>query len=117
MVRMLAYSSMSHMGFIVLGIFALNAQGIQGAAIQLVNHGVTAGALFVIAALILYRTGTLEFGLLGGLAARWPVLSGFFLLALFSSVGLPGLNSFVGEFLVLLGAFRGNITLAVLASF
>ncbi|TAK31294.1 MAG: NADH-quinone oxidoreductase subunit M [Chloroflexota bacterium] len=116
LVRLLAFSSMSHMGFVMLGIFALNMQGIQGASIQLINHGVTVGALFAIAALIRRRTRTLELNRLGGLSARWPILAGFFLLVLFSSVGLPGLNSFVGEFLILLGAFGSNVTLGILAA-
>jgi NADH-quinone oxidoreductase subunit M len=94
------------MGFIVLGIFALNVQGIEGGLIQMVNHGLSAGALFVIASMILRRTGTTDIPSLGGLASRYPLIAAFFLLAMFSSAGVPGLNGFVGEFLTMLGAFQ-----------
>jgi NADH-quinone oxidoreductase subunit M len=106
LVRLLAYSSISHMGFIVLGIFALNVQGLEGGLIQMVNHGLSAGALFVIASMILRRTGTTDIPSLGGLASRYPLITAFFLLAMFSSAGVPGLNGFVGEFLTMLGAFQ-----------
>jgi NADH-quinone oxidoreductase subunit M len=106
MVRLLAYSSISHMGFVVLGIFALNVQGVEGGLIQMVNHGISAGALFVIASMILRRTGTTDIPSLGGLASRYPLITAFFLLAMFSSAGVPGLNGFVGEFLTMLGAFQ-----------
>jgi NADH-quinone oxidoreductase subunit M len=106
LVRLLAYSSISHMGFVVLGIFALNVQGIEGGLIQMVNHGLSAGALFVIASMILRRTGTTDIPSLGGLASRYPLITAFFLLAMFSSAGVPGLNGFVGEFLTMLGAFQ-----------
>jgi NADH-quinone oxidoreductase subunit M len=106
LVRMLAYSSISHMGFVVLGIFALNVQGLEGGLIQMVNHGISAGALFVIASMILRRTGTTDIPSLGGLASRYPLITAFFLLAMFSSAGVPGLNGFVGEFLTMLGAYQ-----------
>jgi NADH-quinone oxidoreductase subunit M len=106
LVRLLAYSSISHMGFIVLGIFALNVQGIEGGLIQMVNHGISAGALFVIASMIVRRTGTTDIPSLGGLASRYPLITAFLLLAMFSSAGVPGLNGFVGEFLTMLGAFQ-----------
>jgi NADH-quinone oxidoreductase subunit M len=106
LVRLLAYSSVSHMGFIVLGIFALNVQGIEGGLLQMVNHGLSAGALFVIASMLLRRTGTTDIPSLGGLASRYPLITAFFLLAMFSSAGVPGLNGFVGEFLTMLGAFQ-----------
>src|SRR5207249_8615970 len=74
LVRLLAYSSISHLGFIVIGIFALNAQGVEGGLIQMVNHGISAGALFVIASMILRRTGTTDIPSLGGLASRYPLI-------------------------------------------
>ena len=117
MIRLLAYSSLAHLGFIGLGIFALDRRGIQGSLLQMVNHGVSSGALFLIAAMIAARVGTYDIAALGGLARRWPVLTGVFVLAAFSSLGLPGLNGFVGEFLILLGAFQTQRWLAVIATF
>ena len=117
MVRLLAFSSLSHLGFIGLGIFALEGRAIQGSILQMVNHGLSAGALFLIVAMIAARTGTFDIGALGGLARRWPVLTGCAVLATFSLLGLPGLNGFVGEFLILLGTFRTQRTLAIVATF
>ncbi|MFN8516742.1 MAG: NADH-quinone oxidoreductase subunit M [Chloroflexia bacterium] len=117
MVRLLAFSSLAHLGFIGLGIFALDSRGIQGSLLQMVNHGVSSGALFLLVAMIAARTGTLDIAALGGLGRRWPVLTGVFVLAAFSSLGLPGLNGFVGEFLILLGTFRTQRLLAVIATF
>jgi NADH-quinone oxidoreductase subunit M len=117
MIRLLAYSSLAHLGFIGLGIFALDRRGIQGSLLQMVNHGVSSGALFLIAAMIAARVGTYDIAALGGLARRWPILTGVFVLAAFSSLGLPGLNGFVGEFLILLGAFQTQRWLAVIATF
>jgi len=115
-VRLMAYSSVAHLGFVVLGIFALNGTGASGAVLQMINHGLSAGAIFVIAAMISARVQSTDLDSLGGLAARWPVLAGFFLVALFSAAGLPGLNGFVGEFLILLGAFRAEPAYAVLGA-
>ncbi len=117
MIRLLAYSSLAHLGFIGLGIFALDARGVQGSLLQMVNHGVSSGALFLIAGMIAARVGTFDIDAHGGLARRWPVLTGTFVLAAFSSLGLPGLNGFVGEFLILLGAFRTQRVLACIATF
>jgi NADH-quinone oxidoreductase subunit M len=117
MVRLLAFSSLAHLGFIGLGIFALDRRGIQGSLLQMVNHGVSSGALFLIVAMIAARVGTFDIAALGGLGHRWPVLTGVFVLAAFSSLGLPGLNGFVGEFLILLGAFRTQRLLTVIATF
>lgn len=116
LVRLLAYSSISHMGFIVLGIFALNVQGVEGGLIQMVNHGISAGALFIIASMILRRTGTTDIPSLGGLASRYPLITAFFLLAMFSSAGVPGLNGFVGELLTMLGAFQPHRRFVVVAA-
>ncbi|HEY3110518.1 MAG TPA: NADH-quinone oxidoreductase subunit M [Chloroflexota bacterium] len=115
LVRLLAYSSISHMGFVVLGIFALNVQGVEGGLIQMVNHGISAGALFVIASMILRRTGTADIPSLGGLAGSYPLITAFFLLAMFSSAGVPGLNGFVGEFLTMLGAFQPHRRFVIVA--
>lgn len=115
-VRLVAYSSVAHMAFIVLGIFSLNPQGISGATIQMVNHSLSTGGLFILAAMVAERTRTTRISSLGGLASRWPVLAALFTLVLFSSAGLPGLNGFVGEFLILLGAFQAEPVAAVVAA-
>jgi NADH-quinone oxidoreductase subunit M len=116
LVRLLAYSSISHLGFVVLGIFALNTPGTMGALIQMVNHSISAGALFIIASMLIRRTGSSDIPSLGGLASRYPLIAAFFLLAMFSSAGVPGLNGFVGEFLTMLGAFQPHQRLVVVAS-
>jgi len=114
--RLVAYSSVSHMGFIVLGIFSLNAIGQQGAVLQMVNHGVIIPALFLLVAWIEVRTGTRDRAALFGLAPRMPVLAGVFLLVTLAALGLPGLNSFVGEFMTLLGAWGLSPGLAIAAA-
>ncbi len=103
--KLVAYSSVSHLGFIVLGIFSLTTQGIQGAVYQMLNHGVSTGALFLLVGMIYERRHTRLIADFGGLANRMPVYAGVFLFVTLSSIGLPGLNGFVGEFLVLLGTF------------
>jgi NADH-quinone oxidoreductase subunit M len=110
---LIAYSSVSHMGFIVLGIFAFNQQGQQGAVLQMVNHGVIVPALFLLVGWIAARTGTRDRTQLGDLAPRMPVLAGVFMVVTFAALGLPMLNSFVGEFLTLLGAWQLSPWLAV----
>jgi NADH-quinone oxidoreductase subunit M len=115
-VRLLAYSSIAHLGFIILGIFSLNIVGLSGAVIQMVNHGITLGGLFIVAAMIHQRTKSTDIDDLGGLARRWPVLTAFFTVILFSSVGLPGLNGFVGEFLILFGAYQTLTAWAIVAT-
>ncbi|MHB0867876.1 MAG: complex I subunit 4 family protein [Chloroflexota bacterium] len=115
-VRLVAYSSVAHMAFIVIGIFSLNQQGISGATLQMVNHSLSTGGLFILAAMVAERTRTTSISGLGGLASRWPVLAALFTLVLFSSVGLPGLNGFVGEFLILLGVFQAQPVAAVIAA-
>jgi NADH-quinone oxidoreductase subunit M len=114
--RLLAYVSLSHMGVIVLGLFALNIQGVEGGLLQMVNHGITIAALFLIAGWIEARTGTRNLGDFGGLAVRLPWLATVFLIAALSALGLPGLNSFGGEFLAFLGAFRANVILGALGT-
>lgn len=110
LVRLLAYSSISHLGFIVLGIFALNTQGVMGGLYQMVSHGLTAGMLFVIASMLLRRTGSLDIPSLGGLASRYPLITAYFLLAMFAAAGVPGLSGFVGELLTMLGAYQPHRT-------
>ena len=116
LIRVVAYSSIAHLGFVVLGIFAFTHQSVEGAVVQMFNHGISAGALFVIAGVIQARTGTTAFDRLGGLAMKWPVIATFALLAMLSSVGLPGLNGFVGEFLIIFGSFQFFLPYAVIAS-
>ncbi len=115
MKRLIAYSSVSHMGFVMLGIFALNAQGVQGSIIQMVNHGLSTGALFLIVGLIYDRRHTRLISELGGLSRQMPVYATLFAIIMLASMGLPGLNGFIGEFLILVGAFRVNYVWAAFA--
>jgi NADH-quinone oxidoreductase subunit M len=103
--RLVAYSSVAHLGFIVLGTFALTTQGIQGGLLQNVNHGVSTGALFLLVGMISDRRHTREIAHLKGLQKAAPVFAAVFMVVMMSSIGLPGLNGFVGEFLVLVGSF------------
>ncbi|MDP6062388.1 MAG: NADH-quinone oxidoreductase subunit M [Acidimicrobiales bacterium] len=114
--RLVAYSSVAHLGFIVLGTFALNTEGIEGGLLQMVNHGVSTGALFLLVGMIYERRHTRLIGELGGLQKSAPVMAGIFMAVMLSSIGLPGLNGFVGEFLVLLGAFNAHRWWAVVAA-
>jgi NADH-quinone oxidoreductase subunit M len=113
--RIVAYASISHLGFIALGIFSLTDNGINGAVIQMVNHGIIISALFLIVGYVEARTGTRDIGELAGLEKRMPWLYFFFLIATLASLGMPGMNSFVGEFTIMLGAFQLNWIYAVLA--
>ena len=113
--RILAYASLSHLGFIALGIFTLTTNGVSGAIIQIVNHGIVIAALFLIAGYIEQRTGTRDLSELSGLEKRMPWLYVLFLVATLASLGMPGTNSFVGEFAVMLGAFQLGWPLAVVA--
>lgn len=113
--RILAYASLSHLGFIALGIFSLTTNGVSGAIIQIVNHGIIIAALFLIAGYIERRTATRDLGELSGLEKRMPWLYVLFLVATLASLGMPGTNSFVGEFAVVLGAFQLGWPLAVVA--
>ena len=114
--RLVAYSSIAHLGFIVLGIFAFNTQGLEGAVLQMVNHGVSTGALFILVGWVYERRHTREIAALGGLQSAAPVMAGVFTVVMLSSIGLPGLNGFVGEFLILLGAFSSARWWAVVAA-
>jgi NADH-quinone oxidoreductase subunit M len=106
--RLIAYSSVSHLGFVVLGVFAFTQQGMAGGVLQMVNHGLSTGALFLLVGMLYERTHTRNLGEMGGLASVMPRLVGVFLFAALSSLGLPGLNNFVGEFLVIRGTFASN---------
>lgn len=103
--KLVAYSSVSHLGFVMLGLFALNSQGVQGGILQMVNHGISTGALFLIVGMIYERRHTREMDAFGGLWKVMPVYAVLTLIVTLSSMGLPGLNGFVGEFTILLGAF------------
>ncbi len=114
--RLVAYSSISHMGFITLGLLTLNEIGVQGAVIQMVNHGLSTGGLFLIVGAIYERTHTRIMSEMGGLSKKLPILSAFFVIIMLSSIGLPGLNGFVGEFLILVGTFKINITYTAISA-
>jgi NADH-quinone oxidoreductase subunit M len=114
--KLVAYSSVSHLGFVVLGIFAFTSQGLDGAVLQMVNHGVSTGALFLLVGMIYDRRHSRLIADFGGLAKIVPLFAAFFLVVSLSSIGLPGLNGFVGEFLILLGAFRTLPTFAVIGA-
>jgi NADH-quinone oxidoreductase subunit M len=103
--KLVAYSSVSHLGFVMLGLFALNAQGVEGGILQMINHGLSTGALFLLVGMVYEQTHTREFSVYGGLWKIMPVYGVFMLIVALSSMGLPGLNGFVGEFAILLGAF------------
>jgi len=114
--RLVAYSSLAHMGFALMGIFALNVEGIEGSVLVMINHGISTGALFILLGFLYQRRHTYEISSLKGIAKVAPVFAGLFTLVMLSSIGLPGLNGFVGEFLVLLGTFVSNRWWAVVAT-
>ncbi|PWB48593.1 MAG: NADH-quinone oxidoreductase subunit M [Candidatus Methylomirabilota bacterium] len=114
--RLVAYSSVSHLGFVMLGIFAMNLQAVEGSILQMVNHGLSTGALFLLVGMIYERRHTRMIEEFGGLSRPLPRFALCFLVVVMSSIGLPGLNGFVGEFLILAGTFRVHKGLAVLAA-
>ncbi len=115
--KLVAYSSVAHLGFVMLGLFSLNQIGLQGGMLQMLNHGISTGALFLIVGFIYERRHTRLITDFGGLSKQMPVFATIFMIVTFSSIGLPGTNGFVGEFLVLLGAFESNIRwYAIIAS-
>ena len=116
MKKLVAYSSVSHLGFVVLGIAAMNTQGVQGAVYQMLSHGVSTGGLFLIVGMLSDRRHTRLIAEFGGLKPVTPRLVAAFLIITLSSIGLPGLNGFVGEFLILLGAFSWNPVLGAVAA-
>ncbi|HUV25801.1 MAG TPA: NADH-quinone oxidoreductase subunit M [Anaerolineales bacterium] len=107
--KLVAYSSVSHLGFVMLGLFAINAQGIEGGILQMVNHGISTGALFLLVGMIYERRHTRDMDAFGGLWKVMPVYAVLTLIVTLSSMGLPGLNGFVGEFTILLGAFGSKV--------
>lgn len=113
---LVAFSSVSHLGFVMLGLFAFNAQGISGGILQMINHGLSTGALFLLVGMLYERRHTRLIADFGGIAQVMPIYAAFFLIVMFSSVGLPGLNGFVGEFLILVGAFQSNVWYAAFAA-
>ena len=114
--RLVAYSSVAHLGFIVIGTFALNTEGLSGGILQMVNHGVSTGALFLLVGWIYDRRHTRLISELGGLQKPAPIFAAAFMVVMLSSIGLPGLNGFVGEFLALLGAFAAHRWWAIVAA-
>ncbi|MEO6318868.1 MAG: NADH-quinone oxidoreductase subunit M [Acidimicrobiales bacterium] len=114
--RLVAYSSVAHLGFIVLGTFALTTQGIEGGVMQMVNHGISTGALFLLVGMIYDRRHTREISALKGLQKSAPIMAGVFTLVMLSSIGLPGLNGFAGEFLILTGSFLTRRWFTVVAA-
>ncbi|HEX8026019.1 MAG TPA: proton-conducting transporter membrane subunit, partial [Candidatus Limnocylindrales bacterium] len=115
--KLVAYSSVSHMGFVTLGIFVFQEQGMQGAILQMVNHGLITGALFLLVGVIYERTHDRTIAKMGGLAGLTPVYAAIFGFFVFASAGLPGLSGFVGEFLTLVGTFLANPWAAAVAAF
>lgn len=113
--RLIAYSSVSHMGFVTLGIFSLNRAGIEGAILQMVNHGIITGALFLCIGMIYERTHTREIAAYGGLFKAAPIFTTFLAFFCLAAIGFPGLNAFVGEFLIISGAFTKWVGLGVMA--
>ena len=114
--KLVAYSSVAHLGFVMLGMFALNVEGLEGSIIQMVNHGLSTGGLFLLVGMLYERRHTREIADFGGIAKPMPVYAALFGIILMSSVGLPALNGFVGEFLILLGAFKAAPWVAVAAT-
>jgi NADH-quinone oxidoreductase subunit M len=114
--RLVAYSSVAHLGFIVLGTFAINTEGMSGGLLQMVNHGISTGALFLLVGMVYERRHTREISALSGLQKSAPILAAVFTVVMLSSIGVPGLNNFVGEFLILLGAFAAHRWWAVVAT-
>ncbi|NMC42524.1 MAG: Fe-S-binding domain-containing protein, partial [candidate division Zixibacteria bacterium] len=113
---LVAFSSVSHMGFVMLGMMTLNLQGLSGSILQMLNHGVSTGALFLLVGMIYERRHTRLIADYGGLARPLPVYAAFFMIVALSSIGVPGTNGFVGEFLILLGSWSFSKVYAILAA-
>ncbi len=114
--RLVAYSSVSHLGFVVLGIFAFTSAGVSGGVMQMINHGLSTGGLFLLVGMLYERTHTRQLDEMGGLSSVTPVLAGMFLVVALSSLGLPGLNNFVGEFLIIVGTYSANHVFGIIAA-
>jgi len=114
--RLIAFSSVSHLGYVMLGMFAFNMQGVEGSIYQMLNHGVSTGGLFLIVGMLYERRHTRMIADFGGLSTPMPIFAIFFMIVTLSSVALPGTNGFVGEFLILLGAFRANMLYGIIAT-
>ncbi len=114
---LVAYSSVAHLGFVMLGMFSLTVTGLTGSILQMINHGITAGALFLLVGMVYERRHTRMIEDFGGVAHVMPIFTTIFLLITLASIGLPGTNGFVGEFLILLGTFRSNVTYAIIGTF
>jgi NADH-quinone oxidoreductase subunit M len=117
MKKLIAYSSVAHMGFVTMGLFALNQQAVQGAVFQMVSHGIVSGALFLCVGVVYDRLHTREIAAYGGVVAKMPVYAAAFMVFTMANVGLPGTSGFVGEFLSLIGAFKANTWVAFFATF
>jgi NADH-quinone oxidoreductase subunit M len=116
MKKLIAYSSVAHMGFVTMGLFAMNQQGVQGAVFQMVSHGLVSGALFLCVGVVYDRMHTRDIAAYGGLVHRMPLYAVAFMVFTMANVGLPGTSGFVGEFLTLLGAFNANSWVALFAT-
>jgi NADH-quinone oxidoreductase subunit M len=114
--RLVAFSSVSHLGYVMLGMFAFNMQGVQGSIYQMLNHGVSTGGLFLLIGMLYERRHTRMISDFGGLSASMPIFAVFFMIVTLSSIALPGTNGFVGEFLILLGAFRSHMVYGIIAT-
>jgi NADH-quinone oxidoreductase subunit M len=114
--KLIAYSSVAHMGFVTMGIFAATAQGVAGGIFQMISHGIVSGALFLCVGVVYDRMHTREIAFYGGLVNRMPIYAAIFLVFTLANVGLPGTSGFVGEFLSLIGTFKSNIAVATLAT-
>jgi NADH-quinone oxidoreductase subunit M len=116
MKKLIAYSSVAHMGVVTIGIFTFNVQGIQGALLQMLSHGIVSGALFLVVGVVYDRMHTRDIARYGGLADRMPLYALTFMLFTMASIGLPGTSGFVGEFLVVVGSLQVNFWLALLGA-
>lgn len=114
--RLVAYTSVSHMGFVILGVFAFNELALQGVIMQLLTHGISTGALFVLAGMLKERLHTRDLDQMGGLWTKMPAMGGITLVFVMASLGLPGLGNFIAEFLILIGSFRADILLTIIAA-
>jgi NADH-quinone oxidoreductase subunit M len=116
MKKMIAYSSVAHMGFVTAGIFSLNDAGLEGAALQMLSHGLISSGLFFAVGMLYERMHTREISDYGGVASSMPIFATFFMLLVMASIGLPGTSGFVSEFLSLVGIFKANIYMAIIAT-